>query len=253
MNFLVKNLKTRIGKKSILKDINFSLKSGDVLAIIGSNGSGKTTLFKSIMKHFSLNVTGSIIANKTELIKKDTYEISKHGIFYIPQNSLELEGMQTLNFFRVINTNNHKKEFSELYKNINSLFDRFNLPQELLTRDLNVNFSGGQKKKIELIQSAIFNGKILLIDEIDSGVDQESIKEIASYINEIKSKSIILIISHNNYFLNLINPNKVMIINDGGVVKNGNSTLLKTIEKKGYKQFIKSDKKVNATCLTKKH
>ncbi|MDR2636438.1 MAG: ATP-binding cassette domain-containing protein [Mycoplasmataceae bacterium] len=252
MKFSVKKLNSFIGNKQILNNISFSLKTGDVLAVMGTNGGGKTTLLKSIMNHFSLKNDGEIKLNNTSLSSLSTYDIAKNKIFYIPQVSLELIGVQTLNFLRLVNSHSKNESFSVVYKKIEHLFKYFNLPKEILTRDLNVNFSGGQKKKLELIQSEIFGGDVLLIDEIDSGVDHDSIKAIAKYINSIKKTKIIIVISHNTNFLNMIKPTKTIIINNGKIVKSGSDELIKLVEKKGYKQFCGAkEKPLTTVCLTK--
>ncbi|MDR3249928.1 MAG: ATP-binding cassette domain-containing protein [Mycoplasmataceae bacterium] len=253
MKFEIKNLQVKINNKIMLDQISFSLKTGDVLLVSGNNGSGKTTLLKTIMKHFSIAISkGNIILNSVILNKLNTKDIAKLGIFYLPQNSIELQGIQTLNFLRIINDNNKKIPFPQLYKSIDNFSTKFNLNNELLLRSLNVGFSGGQKKKIELLQSQIFDAQMLLIDEIDSGVDHDSINKIIEYINRIKKDKIIIIVSHNFSFIKKINPNKVILINQGKIIKIGDNELVNEIETKGVNFFIKNIKKKYICKLIKK-
>ncbi|MDR1850796.1 MAG: ATP-binding cassette domain-containing protein [Mycoplasmataceae bacterium] len=252
MNFIIKNLSAKIDNVNILNNISLSLKTGDVLAISGLNGSGKTTLLKSIMKHFSLNIKGDINLDKTNFNKLDTYKISKLGVYYVPQHSLELNGVQTLSILRTINKARDNIPFSELFKQTDEFINKMDLPNEILNRNLNVGFSGGQKKKIELLQAQVFNPKVLLIDEIDSGVDTDSLKKIAQYLNSIKKHTIILIISHNNTFLNAIKPTKALVLGKGDMIAYGTPNLLNQIERKGYGQFIKTKAEPRAVCTKHK-
>ncbi|GMO14882.1 MAG: Fe-S cluster assembly ATPase SufC [Mycoplasmoidaceae bacterium] len=252
MQLKITNLKISIDKKCIIKKFDANLKTGDILAISGMNGEGKTTIIKSIMNHFSLQTSGSIMLDKNELTKLDTYQISQLGVFYIPQNSPELNGIQTLSFLRNINKNRNNLDFTSLYKDVETAIKKLSLPHDILSRDLNVGFSGGQKKKVELLQAIVFKPNVLLIDEIDSGVDTDSLNTIADFINKEKNKTITIIISHNTNFLNKIKPNKVCIINDGIISKAGNYDLIKTIEKNGFTQFIKNKKIERTSCLLKK-
>jgi Fe-S cluster assembly ATP-binding protein len=117
------------------------------------------------------------------------------------------------------------------------------LPEEILTRNVNVGFSGGQKKKNEILQSELFNPKLILLDEIDSGLDFDAIKLIAGFINKNRKKRITILVSHHLEFLHQIKPNKVVILVNGKIVKNGNISLVKDIEKNGYRQYTKNIKK----------
>jgi Fe-S cluster assembly ATP-binding protein len=156
--------------------------------------------------------------------------------------------VSTITFLKTINKYRNNLPFPELFKKIDNFIKKMDLPGEILNRDLNVGFSGGQKKKIELLQAQIFDPKILLIDEIDSGVDTDSLKKIANYINTIKKDTIILIISHNYTFLNMIKPTKALLLSKGTVVACGDAKLLAEIERKGYEKFIKNNTSTKTTC-----
>ncbi|MDR0752526.1 MAG: ATP-binding cassette domain-containing protein [Mycoplasmataceae bacterium] len=254
MNFCVKNLSSKIEEKPFLKNINFSITKPGILLILGNNGQGKTTLLKTLMHHFSTQIiSGEISLNNEQITNLNTYELSKKGILYIPQNSVEFNSIQTLSFLKNINDNNHKIPFSSLYTKIKEFLKKYSLSEELLTRNLNEGFSGGQKKKMELLQASIINPDILLIDEIDSGVDYESIKKIAKYINEVKKEKIIILISHNANFLKLIKPENVVIIEEGKIIKKGKYSLINEFQKSGINKFVKSRKKVvDSVCYLNK-
>ncbi|MDR1234542.1 MAG: Fe-S cluster assembly ATPase SufC [Mycoplasmataceae bacterium] len=227
------------GKKQILRNISLTAKQNDVIAILGPNGTGKSTLLKAIMHHFSINTSGSIEFNSQEITNLPTDKIAKLGIFYATQNPIELEGIQTLEFFKIIANENteNKIGFYQLYSKINELLEKLDLPSEILTRNVNVGFSGGQKKKNEMLQSQLFNPSLILLDEIDSGLDFDATKLIASFINKDRKNRITFIVSHHLEFLHQVKPTKVLIMINGEIVKIGNISLIKEIEKNGYKQY----------------
>ncbi|MDR0985373.1 MAG: Fe-S cluster assembly ATPase SufC [Mycoplasmataceae bacterium] len=244
-NLTIKNLYVSIHKKHILDNVSLNIKNGDVLAIMGPNGAGKSTLLKAIMHHFSTKIDkGTISFNNKTINNLPTDQIARFGIFYATQNPTELEGIQTLEFLKIISKNNidEKSSFYELYNKIQTSLKALDLPNEILTRNVNVGFSGGQKKKNEILQAKLFNPKIILLDEIDSGLDIDAMKIISNYINQNKKKRITIIVSHHIEFLNIIKPNKVLVLINGRVNKQGNINLVKQIEKNGFKQFTNIQK-----------
>ncbi|MDR3330144.1 MAG: Fe-S cluster assembly ATPase SufC [Mycoplasmataceae bacterium] len=241
----VTNLSVKIGTKKVLNKISFSAIKGDVFAIVGPNGTGKSTLLKSIMNHFNVHITnGSITFNGKNIKNLATDKIAKFGVFYATQNPTELEGIQTLEFLKIIvnETSKDKVGFYQLYSRINDLMKSLDLPQEILTRNVNVGFSGGQKKKHEILQAQLFNPSLLLLDEIDSGLDIDAIQIIADFINKNRKDRITIIVSHHLDFLYSLKPNKVLVLIDGSIAKIGDLSLVKKIEKNGYKQFIPKQK-----------
>ncbi|MDR0739738.1 MAG: Fe-S cluster assembly ATPase SufC [Mycoplasmataceae bacterium] len=248
MNILkIHNLTTLFDKKRILNDISLTARQPEVIAILGPNGAGKSTLLKAIMHHFSMKTQGSIKFNNHELTKMSTDKIAKLGVFYATQNPIELEGVQTLDFLKIIANENSPKQkvgFYQLYSKINELIKLLDLPSEILTRNVNVGFSGGQKKKNEILQSQLFNPSLILLDEIDSGLDFDATKLIANFINKKRHERITFIVSHQLEFLHQVNISKVIILIDGKIVKIGGTALIREIEKNGYKQYaanIKSE------------
>jgi Fe-S cluster assembly ATP-binding protein len=250
-NFLkIKNLECKIDNKVVLKDINLNFANNTITAIVGPNGSGKTTLMKTILKHFSIKISkGKIFYNNLDLSMKKTDEIANLGIFYIHQNPPELNGIKNIELLRLIGIKN--KKFTDFNDKINNALKTIKLNREILLRDVNVGFSGGEKKKIEILQALMFDYSVILIDEIDAGLDVDSQKIIADIINKNKKNKIIIVISHQFNFLNLIKPHNVVFLVDGKIHKKGDNTLLKKIEKNGFSSFLTKNNKTNndSICL----
>ncbi|MDR0857132.1 MAG: Fe-S cluster assembly ATPase SufC [Mycoplasmataceae bacterium] len=238
---ILENIDINIGDKRILNNINLKLEDRDVVALVGPNGVGKSTLLKAIMNHPSTIISrGNIELNGEKLVGLSTNKIAKKGIFYCPQDPPMLEGVQTLDFLKLIAKNSRESnDFSTSYKKIQSSLKELELPQEILLRDINVGFSGGQKKKLEILQSNLFVPKIMLLDEIDSGLDIDAVKIIAKHIKEIAKHTIIILISHHNEFISAVKPNKVVVLHNGTISEVGSSKIIKRIDKEGYKSFIK--------------
>lgn len=244
--FKIKGLHVSINERIILKDVNLSLKNGDILALIGPNGSGKSTLLKTIMHHFTPKiVAGNITFNQKSLNNLSTYEIARLGIFYIDQAPIELQGVPMIEFLKeIIRIHNPKASLLHLYQNINSLFDDLSLDKSLLSNDVNVGFSGGQKKKSEIIQSQLLNAKVLLFDEIDAGLDVDAIKKIQVYINKNRLNHIFIIVSHDLDFFYRLKPNKVAVLSNQTIAKTGGLELIEEIQKNGYKSYEKATKPI---------
>ncbi|MDR2568391.1 MAG: ATP-binding cassette domain-containing protein [Mycoplasmataceae bacterium] len=252
LTFDLKNLNVEIEHQPILTDINFSLKQGEILYITGENGSGKTTLLKSIMNHFSTKITsGEVILNSQTINNYTTDKIANSGVFYISQTPVELPGVSTLSLLKLINENRENKKFSELFNTIQTNLELFKIPEELLSRDLNVGFSGGQKKKVEFLQASVFNPQVLLLDEVEAGLDVDAIKTIVQFINSVYKKMIIIIISHNLNFVNQLNIKKTIVLANKKIVKEGKKDLIKTIEEKGLRTFDKTSSPTHKVVLEK--
>jgi Fe-S cluster assembly ATP-binding protein len=246
-NLILRKIKVAIQDKLILNNFSINIKQKDVVALMGPNGAGKSTLFKAVMNHFNVKrLGGQIIYDGVNLNNKPTDEIAKLGIFYATQNPTELDGVQMLEFLKLISNQNSKEHvpFYQLFTSINETLKILDLPNEILSRNVNVGFSGGQKKKSEILQAQLFNPSLILLDEIDSGLDVDAVKIIANFINRKRNNSITLVISHNVEFLELLKPNKVIILANGEIVKSGDKTLIKKIESLGFKPFI-NNKKTN--------
>ena len=238
----IKNLYVSIEKNEILKDFSLSIKPGEVHALMGTNGPGKSTLVKSIAGHFECNITqGEITYNNKNLLKLDPNERANEGIFLSFQNPVEIEGVNNSYFLKTaLNAKrayNNEEELDglEFLKQLKTKLKKFGLDNSLLKRDLNAGFSGGEKKRNELIQIMILGPDLILLDEIDSGLDIDAIKTVAQVINSmLDGKRSLLMITHYDRLLQLIKPDFVHVIKDGKIAQSGDHTLAEELDEKGF-------------------
>lgn len=243
----LKNLSIEIDDKIILNKINLVAKSGDLIALIGPNGAGKSTLLKALMHHFKTRITqGSVLFNKKNINNLATYEIARNGFFYIDQTPLELVGVPMVEFLKdVIRIHHPNASLLEQYKNIDALFDDLSLDKSLLSHDVNVGFSGGQKKKSEIIQSQLLDAKVLLLDEIDAGLDVDAIKKIQGYLKITRPNHITIMVSHDLDIFNTLKPNKVVVLANHTIAKTGGIELINDIKKNGYKKYEQAKEQIH--------
>jgi Fe-S cluster assembly ATP-binding protein len=231
----VKNLTVSIGEKQILDNLNFTFEKGKVYAIMGPNGSGKSTLAASIMGHplYSISPKSKIIFDKVEIQEEESYKRSKKGIFLSFQSPLTLSGVNIFQLLRV--ALDGKMEPLALKNKLKDLAKELKIKEELISRSLNDGFSGGEKKKMEVMQAAIMEPSFLMLDEIDTGVDIDSLKTIAEFISEMKNNDrTIVIITHYNRILKYLSPDEVLIIINGKIASQGSAELAQKIETQGY-------------------
>lgn len=236
----INSLKVNIKDKNVLKNINLEVGKGDIVAILGPNGHGKSTILKSIFNHYSTEKKeGQIIFNNVDITNMSPDEISKLGMFLCVQTPDEIQGVNMIDFLRSI-ANSHSKEgvkISDLYNNVENSLKKLNLNREILKRSVNTNFSGGEKKKSEIMQMLLINPKLLLLDEIDSGLDVDSLNDIINIINEWfeqdKERSVV-IVSHNERIFNRIKPNKVFVVQSGEIKITGGIEVIEKINSEGY-------------------
>lgn len=234
----INNLSISINEKKILNNINLEINKGDVIAIVGPNGNGKSTLLKSIMNHYSVEKeSGDILIDGVSTNEMEPNEIMKKGIFFAPQNSEEIPGVLMIDFLKaIVNANRDTPiKMAELFRNIEAILKDLNLDRSILKRFVNHGFSGGEKKKSEILQMKLLNPKCILLDEIDSGLDVDSIKLV---INELKKivdgEKSLIIVSHQQKIFDVIKPNKVIVIMGGKIIKEGDYSLLEKINNEGY-------------------
>jgi len=242
LHLSIKNLKVNVEGTLLLKDINLEATKGDVVAIIGPNGAGKSSFLKTIMHHYAFEVKeGNIKFDDKELTKLSTDEIAKLGFFYLAQSPQELEGVKLIDLYKIIaNTYSDKKvdPFS-LHMLVTPKFKELNLDLDLLKRSNNVNFSGGQKKKNELVQMFLTKNNVLLLDEVDSGCDIDSLKIIAREINKIKKDKIVILITHQEQLLEQIQPTKFITIANHTIVDSGDGEKLFKALSEGFSKYTK--------------
>ncbi len=239
----IENLKVNIDNKEILKGLNLKINPGEIHVLMGQNGAGKSTLVKTISAHYDCKITdGTIIYKKKKLEDLNVSQRAKEGIFLSFQNPIEVPGVNNSYFLRTA-TNEIRKyrgeeeldaiEFLKLTKEELSKFD---IDKKLLQRDLNAGFSGGEKKRNELIQLLLLKPDLIMLDEIDSGLDVDAIKIVAKVINDLleDKKRSLLMITHYDKLLYQIRPDFVHIMNNGKIVKTGDYNLALELDSKGY-------------------
>lgn len=237
------DLSVEIENKKILENFNLTINSGEIHAIMGPNGVGKSTLSRVIMGDNKYNILDGDIYFKGQSIKNlRTDERSKLGIFLAMQSPLEIEGVSNQDFLRTALATKNKEKISmyEFIKKCETSAEELKMNKELIHRDLNVGFSGGEKKKNEVLQIKLLSPSLIILDEIDSGLDIDSLKVVChnlkKYLADNPATSII-IITHYNMILNYLRPNYVHIIGNKKILKTGDYTLVKDIEENGYNKY----------------
>lgn len=242
----INNLTVVSDNKTILKDLNIEFASGESHVIMGPNGAGKSTICKALMHHPSYQITkGSIIFNGEDITNLPTSEIAKKGIYVISQSPVEIEGITNAEMLRTSLLDAGKNmDIFAFNKKCAQVCAKLNLPKSFLHRNVNEGMSGGERKKNELFGMWILEPSLVIFDEIDSGLDVDALKIVGENIIEYQKEynATIIVITHQEKLIELLNPNHVAIISDGTVVKEGNSALARTVLKNGFGTILGTDK-----------
>jgi Fe-S cluster assembly ATP-binding protein len=242
----IENLEASIEKKPILKKLNLEINENEIHVIMGPNGSGKSTLSKIIAGHPAYEITnGNIFFENKDLLNFSPEFRSHEGLFLAFQYPLEIAGVTNYDFLRL--AYNQKRKYLgkieltpiEFMGLVNEKSKELKIPNEFLNRDLNQGFSGGEKKRNEILQMLLLEPKLIILDELDSGLDIDAMKLICEVIlKNFSKKSSLIIITHYPRILSYLKPNFVHIMIDGKIIKTGQIDFIDQLEKKGYQSFL---------------
>ena len=260
----INDLHVAVKGKEILKGLTIEFSTNETVALLGPNGNGKSTLLQTIMGNPNYEVvSGSIYYDDKDVLKLPTDERSKLGIFLGMQYPSEVPGVNNSDFLKSA-LNAHKEKpvsLFQFYKLLDNAYKEMHIPFEMSTRNLNEGFSGGEKKKNEILQMLVLNPDLVLLDEIDSGLDVDAIQIVANVIKKEQANRGFVIVSHYAKLYDLINIDRVHILIDGKLAKTGDKSLIKKIDNEGYEwlkaegiEFKKEDKMSSVsigTCATK--
>lgn len=245
----IKNLSARVADKDIIKNLNLTINAGEVHALMGPNGAGKSTLSYILTGKPGYEVTGgSVLFHGKDLLAMKPDERACAGIFLSMQYPVAIPGVATNNFLK--HAVNAKRKYeglpeldaAEFLKLLRSEAKNLNISADMLKREINVGFSGGEKKRLEILQMSLLKPTLSILDEADSGLDIDALKLVADGVNKLHNENnALLIITHHLDLLNHIQPNIVHIYADGHIVKSGDKSLAVELEKSGYKTFVDAE------------
>lgn len=235
----LKQLSVSIEEKPILKNIDFTFEEGKIYAVMGPNGSGKSTLAYSIMGHpsYTLSEESKIFSNDEDITEMEANERAEKGIFLSFQSPLSLSGVKVQQLLRLAMEG--KKSPIDIYKQVKEVAKDLKINENLLERSLNDGASGGEKKKLEVLQAMVLDKNFLIFDEVDTGVDVDALKTISQYLETHRAGKTYVVITHYNRILHYLKPDKVLVISNGELKKVGDHTLAEEIEKNGYESVLR--------------
>ncbi len=241
--FIVKNLHAETEEKEILKGVDLTVKPGEIHVIMGQNGAGKSTFAKAVAGHPAYEVTsGSVLLNEEELLEVDAEVRAAKGLFISFQYPIEVPGVSNELFLKTA-LNSQRKERgeeemseAEFQKELKAAMELLDLKSEMSSRDLNVGFSGGEKKRNEILQMALLKPNVAILDETDSGLDVDALRTVGEGVMKLMNDQMgLVVITHYQRLLEFITPDFVHLMSDGKIVKSGGKELAKELDEEGYK------------------
>jgi Fe-S cluster assembly ATP-binding protein len=242
----IENIHAKIGEKEILKGLNLKLEAGKVHAIMGPNGAGKSTLSKTLVGHYDVEVTqGDILYKGKSITELEPEERALEGIFLSFQHPVEIPGVNNAYFLRTALNAKRKHEgkeelnAAEFLRLMKSHLEMLGMKSDMISRSLNEGFSGGEKKRNEILQMLILEPEVIILDEIDSGLDIDALRAVSEGINKMKDgKRSFLVITHYSRILDYIEPDYIHVLKDGRIIKTAGPELVAQLEEKGYESII---------------
>ena len=245
----IENLKAAAGEKEILKGLDLQVNAGEVHAIMGPNGSGKSSLAHILSGREGLDVTdGTVTFDGNDLLKLEPEERAAAGVFLAFQYPVELPGVNNTHFLKeALNAQRRNRGEEELdsvafMKLVREKMELVSMKPELLKRQVNAGFSGGEKKRNEILQLTLFEPRLAILDETDSGLDIDALRTVSQGVNAVRSEDrAIILVTHYQRLLDYIEPDFVHVLADGRIIRSGDKTLALELEKKGYNWITDSE------------
>ncbi|MEO6055160.1 MAG: Fe-S cluster assembly ATPase SufC [Chthoniobacterales bacterium] len=248
----IKDLYVNIGDKEILRGLSLEIPQGEVHAIMGPNGSGKSTLSKVMAGHPSYTVvSGDVLMDGKSILKLAPDERARAGLFLAFQYPMEVPGVTIANFIRAAvrarMAEGEELDATEYYAELYEKMDALQMPRTFTSRAVNEGFSGGEKKRCEILQMAMLKPHYAVLDETDSGLDIDALKVVSNGVNALRGPEVgMIVITHYERLLQYIVPDKIHIMEEGRIVRSGDKSLAGRLEKEGYESWIKDEVPANA-------
>lgn len=242
----IRDLKVEVEGKEILRGINLTVNQGEIHALMGPNGTGKTSLCYTIAGHPNYKIkSGSIVYNGKDITKLAPYERAKEGLFLAFQYPTEISGLNISHFLYTISKLRSNVNVFDFRKQLEEKSNILNIDKTLLDRELNIGFSGGEKKRMEILQMLMLKPSFAILDETDSGTDIDSLKTISNAVNNLRGNNFsALVVTHYQRLLNHLKPDFIHVLIDGNIVRTGNYNLANELEAKGYNWLAKEPESI---------